>query len=259
MFLEFQDWLLSEEVQKRLLLLGRRTGLGGDLSQADPQVFRPEWGIDPQRVISTIRLPAGPVIERALELYQTSFRKPSFTALLLDYSGSMAGEGEEQMRQAVRYLLNPDWARRYFLQSGEEDWWLVIAFSGVIKAEFLARGDTQSLRRLLRRLEALEVGGTTNIHAPILRALEIYHDLPDRDRYLPAIVLMTDGEHNTGPSFNQVSKVYRSLGLDVPIFSIQFGEANPAQLTPLAELSRARVFDGRTDLASAFRTVRGYN
>ena len=49
------------------------------------------------------------------------------------------------------------------------------------------------------------------------------------------------------------------LHADVPVFSIMFGSADPTQLESLAELTHARVFDGREDLIGAFRSVKGYN
>ena len=45
-FLELQAYLLSAGVQQRLLALGRRTGFGGVVEDADPDIFRPAWGID---------------------------------------------------------------------------------------------------------------------------------------------------------------------------------------------------------------------
>ena len=47
--------------------------------------------------------------------------------------------------------------------------------------------------------------------------------------------------------------------MDVPVFSIMFGDADPEQLEELAEATNARVFDGREDLIDAFRKVKGYN
>ena len=52
---------------------------------------------------------------------------------------------------------------------------------------------------------------------------------------------------------------YEAFGADVPVFSIMFGDADPTQLEELAELTHARVFDGREDLIGAFRSVKGYN
>ena len=68
---------------------------------------------------------------------------------------------------------------------------------------------------------------------------------------------MTDGVSDG--SFSDFQQDYEESGLDVPIFSIMFGSADPVQLEDLAELSNARVFDGREDLVGAFRSVKGYN
>ena len=46
---------------------------------------------------------------------------------------------------------------------------------------------------------------------------------------------------------------YRREQMDVPVFSIMFGDAQESQLEELAEFTNARVFDGREDLIGAFR------
>ena len=38
-----------------------------------------------------------------------------------------------------------------------------------------------------------------------------------------------------------------------------FGSADESQLKDIANLTNAKVFDGRTDLLNAFKEVRGYN
>ena len=43
------------------------------------------------------------------------------------------------------------------------------------------------------------------------------------------------------------------------VFAITFGDAHDSQLQDVATLTRARVFDGRRDLTTAFRHARGYN
>jgi Ca-activated chloride channel family protein len=71
---------------------------------------------------------------------------------------------------------------------------------------------------------------------------------------------MTDGESED--YFEEFSGIYRANGLDrldVPVFSIMFGDADKEQLDALAELTRARVFDGKTDLLTAFKNAKGYN
>ena len=69
---------------------------------------------------------------------------------------------------------------------------------------------------------------------------------------------MTDGMINVG-SFNSLEKVYNKLDRKIPIYSITFGSADERQLEEIAELSNAKVFDGKTDLLEAFKKVRGYN
>ena len=46
---------------------------------------------------------------------------------------------------------------------------------------------------------------------------------------------------------------------DVPIFSIEFGSADPSQLNKVATLTSGQVFNGKDDLISAFRIAKGYN
>ena len=79
----------------------------------------------------------------------------------------------------------------------------------------------------------------------------------DLAQYTPAIILLTDGQSEG--SFRAFADAYQELGAQVPVFSIMFGDADESQLEDLAELTNARVFDGREDLVGAFRSVKGYN
>ena len=79
----------------------------------------------------------------------------------------------------------------------------------------------------------------------------------DLSQYTPAIILLTDGVSDG--SIDAFQTAYEAFGADVPVFSIMFGSADPTQLEELAELTHARVFDGREDLIGAFRSVKGYN
>jgi Ca-activated chloride channel family protein len=258
-FLKLQEYLLSPEVQKTILDLGRRTGLGGVVTGANQAVFDPAWGIDIDRILSPITLPSPEVITEALTLYQTAFRKPSFTVYCLDFSGSMAGEGESQLKQAMALLLDPDEAGRYLLQPGPDDVTVFIAFDDTIidKARVVGN-DPAELRALLQRVQALSPDGSTDIYGPVIEGSnEIAAGQPDE--YITAIVLMTDGQSNAGKAYSDLQAAWSQSGLEVPVFPIQFGEASVEQLDPIAALTRGKVFDGRTDLIQTFRDVKGYN
>ena len=78
------------------------------------------------------------------------------------------------------------------------------------------------------------------------------------DEYVTSVILMTDGMGNVG-SYMEFKKEYQKYGKEIPIYGITFGSADEDQLLELANLTNGKVFDGRTDLITAFKKVRGYN
>jgi len=259
-FLELQKHLLSEPVQGEIARTGRRTGLAGLSAAADPTVFRAEWGIDVDRILSPIRMPQEEVLSEALRLYQSDFRKPSYTVYALDYSGSMSGEGEKQLKDAMDLLLDPERSSAYMLQPGRDDRMLVLPFSNRILAVWEASGgDGASLADLRSKIRALQPDGNTDIYAPAMEGLARLSESGIYGGTIASIVLMTDGASNTGKRFADLEERWETLGLDIPIFCIMFGGAVKEQLDAVAGLTRARVFDGRKSLIEAFRQVRGYN
>lgn len=259
LFLELQEYLLSEPVQEQVLDLGRRTGtLGLSIENANPAVFNPDWGIDTTRVIQPIRFPAAEVIDEALNLYQTAFRKPSYTVYLLDYSGSMEGEGRRQLLAAMNLLLDQSQASRYLLQASPRDVTLIIAFDHSIIQEWRLDGsDPEEYLNLYAQLERQQVVGRTNIYQPVERALELLQDV-DTSRYFPAIILMTDGQSNEG-LFEDVRQKYIDVEKDIPVFGITFGAASKDQIQQMTALTGGRIYDGTSDLVRAFRNAKGNN
>lgn len=259
-FRELQAFLMSDEAQAELSALGRRTASGAVMGQADLRVFNPAWGIHSDPVLSSFRLPVAEVILEALMLYQSELRKPSFTVYCLDFSESMRGGGGAQLVRALAKLFDPEWAREHLLEVGAEDVSVVIAFSDRLHGQFeITGGDPEDLRRLLEWIGELDPEGFTDVYSPVIAALQRLRAAPELERYMPAIVLMTDGESNTGRRYADLEAAWRDAGLDVPVFGVLFGQALKGQLEPVAELTRGRLFDGRADLAATFRGVRGYN
>jgi len=256
-FKKLQEFLLSDDAQNRILKTGRRTGFGGMVGATDPQVFNPAWGVQPDRILSPLTLPAANVIETALNMYQTEFRKPSLTVYCLDYSGSMKGEGDKQLKQAMMLLLNQEQAKANLLNASKDDVTIILPFNNDIIATWEAQGnDPQILNGLLQNVLNQQPGGGTNIYLPAAAGLEEMLKMP-LDKYVPAIILMTDGKSDG--QYRDFAEIWQNAGADIPVFSIMFGDAESSQLDALATLTHGRVFDGRQDLVKAFRAAKGYN
>lgn len=259
---KFAKALTTKDAKLEFERAGRRTGLGGAVTNAsDKEVkdsFRAEWGIDTKAsVLKTIALPAASTITKALDVYQTALRKPSWTVWVVDYSGSMRGDGKTGAVNGLNAALDPAKASQSHVQPGDGDVNILIPFESVPHSP--VRADGANTGELLRVADATAASGGTDIYQGLEAA---YKQLPDASQagdYTTAIVLMTDGQSETAQqqaAFDQ----YRGLGRDIPIFSIMFAEADPTQLNQIAQLSNAKVFDGRTgDLAEVFRTVKGFN
>src|SRR5262249_19247545 len=55
---KLQSYLLSQNVQKQITQLGRRTGpVGEPMQSPDRSVFNPEWGIQTDKLLPQIRFP----------------------------------------------------------------------------------------------------------------------------------------------------------------------------------------------------------
>ena len=255
LFLKLQEYLLSEEVQNQIQQTGRRSGYTG-VSEENREVFREDWGLQPDRVLSPIRMPAEDVLFEALDLYQTDFKKPSLNVYCLDYSGSMRGDGNEQLEEAMKQLLIQENARVNFLQASEQEVNILIPFDDTVLGTFTAVGNGSELEGLYDVIQKSRPGGGTDMYSAAIRGLEMLSEY-DLSQYTPAIILLTDGQ--SGGSLATFESSYENFGQDVPVFSIMFGDADETQLEELAEYTNARVFDGRENLTEAFRSVKGYN
>jgi Ca-activated chloride channel family protein len=254
--------LRSDAVQKRLLDLGRRAGIGPYPSPAlvSADVFNPAWGIDTQRVLTPIPLPNAEVVREAINLYQSILRKPSLTVYALDFSESMKSSGSAELKAAMHLLLDQESAATYFLQAGPADVTIVILFSNdILEIWTVVGNDPDQLARLANQIEATEPTGGTDIYTPVIEGYELIRER-GTDGFFSSIVLLTDGESINGKSVSDLQTYLAQSALtDVPVFSITFGDASERQVQEIASLTKGRVFDGSSGLSLAFRTVRGYS
>ena len=254
-FDNIQKYLLSNEGQSLLQEYGKRTWYGGTNANVNKSIFNPEWGIDTTKYISPVKYPSAEVIKEALNLYQTELRKPVHVAFCLDYSGSMAGTGIEELRDAMNYILTEK-AASDFIQFSYKDKIDIIPFASAAKDSWTTTNGSDT-SELLASINNERPTGMTALYPAAIKALELLKD-EDTNIYNTSVILMTDGKANVG-TYADLYSYYKSINSNIPIYSIMFGSADQRQLQDIAGLTNAKVFDGKTNLVEAFKEVRGYN
>ncbi len=254
-FLKIQDYLLSDDGKKELTDNGLRTWYGGINKNSNKKIFNTNWGIDTGKYLNVTKFPSKKVITSALNLYIERLRKPTHVVFCLDFSGSMSGDGETELNDAMEYILDYSRASKDKLQFSAKDKITVITFGSHVYDSWTVTG--QNTDGLRRNISEATPAGTTALYDAVIKGLDVL-DKDSDDNYTKTIIAMTDGNINVG-KFSDLKSRYKKSGGEIPIYSITFGSAEESQLEEIAELSNARVFDGKTDLLTAFKKVRGYN
>ena len=252
---DIQKFLLSDKSQKLMAKAGRRTWYGGINKNADKSVFNPEWGIDTTDYISPSKYPSTEVIKKALLLYQTALRKPVHVAFCLDYSGSMWGNGNRELVDAMDYILT-DRAANDLIQFSNEDIVDIIPFSTDV-IDVWSTSDGLSFNEINEKIKKEAPSGSTALHPCAIKALQAVSST-DKNKYNPSVILMTDGYANVG-YFDDFKRFYKEKNSDTAVYSILFGSASESQLREIANLTNGKIFDGKKNLVEAFKEVRGYN
>ena len=254
-FNKLQEYLRSDEVRTKLETLGYRSWYGGVKESVDQNTFNKEWGIDTTKYLKDMKYPSKTVITEAINLYIEKLRKPTHVVFCLDISGSMAADGLKELKDAMNYILDYNTASRDKLQFSDTDKITIITFNSDVKKVY----DTEygnNTKEIIENINKLHASGGTNIYDPSIKALEILKN--ESNEYTKTIILMTDGESNTG-SYKELSRYYHNNKINIPIYSITFGLSDEAQLQEIADLTNGKIFDGKQGLKIAFKEVRSYN
>ena len=255
-FLKLQNYLRSDEVLNKMELIGYRSWYGGIKTDTDKKTFNPSWGIDTSKYLKDMKYPSKKVITKAIGIYIEELRKPTHVVFALDTSGSMYGDGIEELKDAMNYILNYETASSDNLQFSKNDKISVITFNSKVDKVFETKmgSDTNSVINDINSLEAL---GGTNIYDSSIKALEILQS-ESNDDYTKTVILMTDGMSNSG-KFKDLKKYYENNKLNIPIYAITFGDSDERELKEITDLTNAKIFDGKGGLKRAFSEVRSYN
>ena len=255
-FLELQKYLRSDEAINQMEKYGYRSWYGGTNKDADKKIFNPDWGIDTTKYLKDMKYPSKKVITEAINLYIEALRKPTHVVFCLDTSGSMYNDGLDELQDAMNYILDYKTASKDNLQFSDKDKITVITFNSDVDKVFDTKYGNNT-RSVIDDINSLNATGGTNIYDPSIKALKILSN-DNSDDYTKTVILMTDGYSNSG-SFYDLKDYYKNNKSTVPIYSITFGESSERQLSNIADLTNAKVFNGKDGLLAAFREVRSYN
>ncbi|MTD59346.1 VWA domain-containing protein [Amycolatopsis sp. RM579] len=196
------------------------------------------------------------VVDKLLADYaDPKLRKPDQVYFLLDFSGSMKGSRISALRSAIAGLSGADDSSGgKFLRFYRDEKFTVIRFGGRVLGEqtYTISGE-QDLDAMRDFVAADDFDSETAIWSTVDHA---YQEAARNAQQAVSIVLMTDGESNSGMSLDDFLRRPRPAG--VPTFTIRFGEANAAELDRAARATGGRMVDANaTSLLDAFKEIRG--
>lgn len=254
-------YLRQPSVQSRIMTtVNRRPGV--------PEV-KPDSRF-PASVLIELPFPSSlDVVNKLLFAYLDQIRKPSHGYFVLDTSGSMQGSRLDGLKQAFLNLTGADTSiTGQFAQFRQREEITIILFNGrpyehrdfTVNDISPGSPDLAAIRNYVNLIVASD---GTAIYDSVYLAYQLAGTAmrTEPDRYY-SIVLMTDGENNTGRDGNRFIADYNALPPTVraiKTFPILFGEGSPPELNKVAQTTGGTTFDSRTtSLAVIFKQIRGY-
>ncbi len=209
------------------------------------------------------------VVDTILFSYLDKQRIPAHAFFVLDVSGSMRGNGLDQLKVALNNLTGEDQSLTgQFARFRDRERITLIPFNDKVleTRDFQIQGvDTkgQSMAEIRDYVTNLQANGGTAIYWSLAQAYQLAAEAKQKDpnRYY-SIVLMSDGENTDGINQDQFLNIYRKLPEDVrniKTFTILFGNADVDTMTKIAQATGGQVFDGqKQSLNFIFKQIRGY-
>jgi Ca-activated chloride channel family protein len=219
----FLTWLQAPDQQKRFLAAGFRDSTG----HAAPNLGLDD-GIVPIGPALVLQPPAPAVLDLVRKSWD-NVRKRARILLVLDVSGSMAGDKLVQAKAAAMAVLD------IFSPDDEVGLW---SFSDQVSSLNPIGGVGPNRADLKRHVSLLVAGGGTALYRATSDAVKAVQSGWDPAR-INALVLLTDGQNSDATSLDPLIRFLQSQppANTVPVFTIGYGEG--ADLDTLKLISRA--------------------
>lgn len=206
-------------------------------------------------------------VQALLTSYLDKIVRPSHTYYVLDESGSMADGGRmEDLKTAMKNLTGTDGSQSgIFSRFRNDEQVTIIPFNHRVQdaTTVTVKGtdaNSASQAKIRSVVNSLHPEGGTAIYSGVEAAYKqlLTDQRADPNRFY-SVVLLTDGENTDGDTLSDFrSKFKRYSDTQAPVYSVLFGNGDPKDMNALAKITGGKTFDGRGDLASVFKEIRGY-
>ena len=226
----------------------------------------------PKRTLIELPFPGqASLIDSLLDNFLSDVRVPGSSRYLLDVSESMEGARLASLREAMRLLASNESisSQRYARYQNREEIGIITFSTEPGQLSLFPMGSTpqenaKTRAAILNFVTSLRAAGATAIYSTLQEALlQLSQERAQatEKRYY-TVVLMTDGESNRGLTAHEFRRWYDSQGdavRGIRVFPILFGEGNPKELGPIADMTGGRLFDSNSrSLPAVFKEIRGY-
>jgi Ca-activated chloride channel family protein len=249
-------WVSAQEREGAQLLIERlqqpalqRLAAGQGLRPANPAVpmerITAAYGADPRAVYDSLRAPRPAVVEALINLWRDQVKKPSRVALVVDSSGSMAGN---KLPSAQRSL------QAYLAQIGPRDVVGLIDFDSDLRDPVVLRGGSAGAQQAAAFVASLQAGGETRLYDAVAAGRD-WLRRTRRPGEILAVVVLTDGvDSGSRRTLQNLEDDLKRSGFSgderIGVFTIGYGEGggyDAAILRRIAESNGGEFVEGTPD------------
>jgi Ca-activated chloride channel family protein len=254
-------YVQTPAVQAKIMTTTRRR-------PANPSV-KPDSGFTNQ-VLVELPFPASlDVINQLIFTYLDEIRAPAHVFYVLDISGSMQGPRLQSLQKALVSLTGADTSiTGQFARFRKREELTLITFNDRVRdtREFTINDispNSPDLNAVRNYVNSLQADNGAAIYDALVHAYDLaaVAQVMEPNRFI-SVVLMTDGENNSGRNADQFVSYYKGLSpraRQIRTYAVIFGEASPAALKRVADTTGGTTFDARSvSLTIVFKQIRGY-
>ncbi len=233
----FTEFIRSEPIQEKVMENGFRP-VNPNVTIGYP--IAPELGVDPNQPATILEVP-DPEVIAAVQASWQFVKKQADVLMIIDTSGSMAGDKIEQAREAATiFIENMPPQNRVGL----------VTFDSQVSLRVPPASAEGSRGQILDQISSLEVGGDTSLYDAIHESIGILaENRGDADDRIQSIVVLSDGQDTSSQLALQavLEEISVSRGDRNPVVVIPVaygGDADINALNSIARASATRVQSG---------------